>query len=353
MANLNVPGLAGYIQAQEMNQQQQMGQLQQAQLIMGLQDAAQKNARQQAYQQEVDALGANPSLDALAGVVSKYNPEKGLDLRERARDRQEAREQRAVQFAEQVELRRQALDQQREAFLQRTQDAQARQAFEQSYKQQQLVLQQQTAAFNREMKQLGMEITRQGNELRLQRFDVAQREKEDREIEGQISKTVNSMKDIQPVVTAANQLNDILGRYTPENVPGIGYLKNTDTGKAFLSDEGKEVQSSQKLVGNAILKAMAGSAVTAPEEIRQMAAMMADARFSAKDFYIAWPKVAKWINDQAALGAANLSPKARERFVERTKLNLDPIKPRFSFDGKQLVDSRAAPTQGWSIQPVQ
>ena len=96
-----------------------------------------------------------------------------------------------------------------------------------------------------------------------------------------------------------------------------------------------------KLVGSAILKAMSGAAVTPSEEVRQMAAQMADGRFSAQDFYIAWPKISAWINDQAALGSASLSGPARQTFIERTGINLDPIKPRFTFDGKQLKDSQA------------
>lgn len=336
------PGLAGFVAAQQQAQQQQMGQLQQAQVLMGMQEAQRKQQQAQAYQEAIAKLGPNPPTDALAGVVSQFNPEKGLDLRQRDADRREAREERAKSFAENLELRRQALEDRKAATMDRLTDARQRQAFEQQFKQQQLVLQQQTAAFNRDMKKLGMEITQQGNELRLQRFDVAKREKEEREIEQQIGKTADRMKDVQPVVSAANQLNSILDQYTPETVPGLGYLKNTDTGKILLTEEGKNVSSSVKLLGNSILKAMAGTAVTAPEEVRQMAAQMADGRFSAKDFYIAWPKISAWVNDQTALGTAGLTEKSRPKFIERTKLNIDPIKPRFTFDGKELKDSRTA-----------
>ena len=344
MANplLSVPGLGGYLAAQQMGEQQQMGQLQQAQAVMGMQDQMQKQQQAQAYQAAVQGLGPNPSTEALAGVVSQFNPEKGLDIRQRAEDKKEAATLRAQQFAENLELRRQALEDKKTATLDKLTDTRQRQAFEQQYKQQQLVLQQQTAAFNREMKKLGMEITQQGNELRLQRFDVAKREKEERETEQQIGKTADRMKDIQPVVTAANQLNSILDQYTPETVPGLGYLKNTDSGKILLTEEGKNVSSSVKLLGNSILKAMSGTAVTAPEEVRQMAAQMADGRFSAKDFYIAWPKISAWVNDQTALGTAGLTEKSRPKFIERTRLNIDPIKPRFTFDGKELKDSRTA-----------
>jgi hypothetical protein len=171
----------------------------------------------------------------------------------------------------------------------------------------------------------------------------AEAEKEERTIEGQIGKTADRMKDVTPVFTAAKQLNKILGRYTPEEVPGLGYAKNTDIGKVFLSDEGKDVSSSIKLFGNSVLKAMSGAAVTAPEEIRQMAAQMADGRFSAKDFYIAWPKMSKWVNDQVSLSTAGLTPKAKERFIERTGLDLSPITPRFNFEDGKLKDGKGVP----------
>lgn len=336
-----IPGLGGYLDQQQRAQAQSMGQLQQAGTVLGIQDTLQKQAKQQEYQSAVAALGPNPSTEALAQVVSKFNPEKGLDIRQRSEDRKDAAEQRATQFAETLRMKEEGLAQQKAAFEQRTTDTKARDEFNQWMKQQQLVLQQHTASFNQEMKKLGLEITRQGNELRLQKFDVQQRDQEDRQIQQQIAKTVTAMKDVQPVLTAGHQLNDIMSRYTPQDVPGLGYGKNTDLGKALLTQEGKDVASSVKLFGNAVLKAMSGTAVTAPEEIRQMAAQMADGRFSAEDFYTAWPKMAKWVSDQGALATANLGQKAKEQFIERTKLNLDPIKPRFTFDGKQLQDSRA------------
>lgn len=157
-------------------------------------------------------------------------------------------------------------------------------------------------------------------------------EKDDAQIEKQIGTVAHTMKDIQPVFTAAKQLNSILGQYTPDTAPGLGYAKNTSAGAVFLSQEGKDVASSVKQVGNSILKAMSGAAVTPSEEVRQMAASMADGRFSGKDFYAAWPKISAWINDQHALAAAPLTPKARERFQERTNIKLDPIVPKYTTE---------------------
>ena len=329
-----VPGLGGFLAQKQANEQSGIGQLQQAQALMGLQGLMQKQAQEQAYRADVSALGPNATPDALAQVVSKYNPEKGLEIRQRAVEQKEAREARAFQFAETLRMKEEALIQQRDAALQRATDKASQDAINNSFKEQSLVLQKQNQAFQQM-------VTQQGLDLKRILSEGQKGEKDRAEIERQIQKTQVAMKDIQPMLTAAHQMNEILSQYTPENVPGIGYAKNTELGKAFLSDEGKNVASSQKLLGSAILKAMSGAAVTPSEEIRQMAAQMADGRFSAKDFYIAWPKISKWISDQASLGTASLSGPARQTFIERTGINLDPIKPRFTFDGKQLKDSQA------------
>jgi hypothetical protein len=100
-------------------------------------------------------------------------------------------------------------------------------------------------------------------------------------------------------------------------------------------------------VGNSILKAMSGTAVTAPEEVRQMAAQMADGRYDAKDFYVAWPKISAWLNSQSAVATSGLTDAARQRLIDRTGMNLDPVKPRYAVEyqgGKlNLKDTYSAP----------
>jgi uncharacterized protein YcgL (UPF0745 family) len=332
-----IPGLGGYVAAQQQGQQQTMGQLQQAGAVLGLQGALQKQQQEQAYRTDLAKLGANPQPEQILGVLAKHDPAKAADLQMK----QEAAKDRAFQFAQNLEMRQQVLDMQKQQALQRTEDAQARQRFEEQYKMESLNLKRQQDLVNTELRRMGFEITRQGQQLQLQRFDADKAAREEREIEGQIGKTADRMKDVQPVWTAAQQLNATLSRYTPENIPGVGYLKNTDLGKVALTQEGKDVSASIKLFGNSVLKAMSGAAVTAPEEIRQMAAQMADGRFSAEDFYVAWPKMAKWVNDQVSLSTAGLTPKAKERFLDRTGLKLDPLKPRFEFKEGKLQDTTA------------
>ena len=319
------PGLRGYVAAEQQGQQQQLGQLQQVQALMGLQGQMQQRAQQQAEQQQLAQLGPNPTAEQLGGIVAKRDPSKAYDIMTRSEDRKAAMVQRAEEFVGRMEAQKRHEDMLHETRLSRISNEQERIA-ETARKNAA------DAEWKRKFGIVELQLKQQGIELQRDRIANADKERSARQIEQQVGQTANRMKDVQPVLTAAHQLNGILDKYTPDDVPGVGYAKNTDAGKILLTSEGKDVSSSIKLVGSAILKAMSGTAVTASEEVRQMAAQMNDGRFSAKDFYIAWPKISKWINDQVGVATAGLTPEARPVFAQRSGLNLDPIKPRFAVE---------------------
>jgi hypothetical protein len=202
-------------------------------------------------------------------------------------------------------------------------------------KQQGLALQGQIANGNQELRRL--QILAMGDKTA-----QADAVKEDKQIEAQVTKATTNLKDFAPALAAAQDVNKLLSFYSPQNLPGAGYLKNTDVGKFFLDQSGKDVSASIKQLGNTVLKAMSGAAVTAPEEVRQMAATMADGRFSAEDFYIAWPKMTAWVNSNVGVAAANMNPKAKELFQARSGVNLDPLKPKYVFDREKgkLVENQ-------------
>lgn len=320
------PGLAGYQAAVQGNQQQSMGQLQQMQLAMGLQGEIQKQNQAQGFRQAVAGLGPNPDQEALVQVAAKFgNPADVLKTQQASADRKAAMEQKATEAQARLDSAKQNAEMAHEFRMSRLTADQDRAAESARHNKAMEGLNAQNAQLANQMKMMGLDIQRE----RGQRQEA---DNSDKAIEKQINTTANRLKDVQPVMVAARQLNDLMSQYTPDTIPGVGYAKNTDTGKMFLSPEGKDVSSSIKLVGNSILKAMSGTAVTAPEEVRQMAAQMADGRYSAKDFYIAWPKVSEWLNTQSKVAQAGLTDPARERFAQRTGLNLDPINPRFTVD---------------------
>lgn len=304
---------------------------------------------QQRVAQLENEKGFRAATDAAQGDMSKYMDAAVRygkpDLAVSIFNAQETRQAQAQDRADKLEMRKAELERAHEYRMQGLQNQQERAA--EAARHNQFMEQ-----LSRESKALQAQIATGNQQLRAMQLQMmgdqktrAEAEKNVQVIERQITNTSNRMKDIQPVATAARQLNNILSEYTPENVPGVGYLKNTNVGQAALTEEGKNVSSSIKLVGNSILKAMSGQAVTPSEEVRQMAAAMNDGRFSAKDFYVAWPKISAWINEQQSLAAAGLTPKAREKFEERTNIKLDPIKPRFEYtigkDGLKQTDTRS------------
>jgi chemotaxis response regulator CheB len=86
-----VPGLAGYIAAQQQGQQQTMGNLNVANLLEQLQQRQAANQKEQAYRQELSGLGASPTQEQLAGVAAKYGgPDALLKIQQGSLDRQAA-----------------------------------------------------------------------------------------------------------------------------------------------------------------------------------------------------------------------------------------------------------------------
>lgn len=88
----SIPGLAGYLAAKQMNEQQGMGDLQRASGAMSLADMLAKRKQQQEYDAAIAGLGPNPSQEQLAGVAAKYvrDPSKVMETQQKSLDRQAA-----------------------------------------------------------------------------------------------------------------------------------------------------------------------------------------------------------------------------------------------------------------------
>lgn len=285
---------------------------------------------ERAFRQEV--AGAGGDMTRIAGAAMKYGkPEIAMNVFKSAEDRQA----RLEQAREQLAFRERELTLRMDDRAATREQQQAAQQALLLLKQQGLALQGQIAQGSQQMRALQMQMAQESR-------DRASQDREDRSIESQVTKATTNLKDFGPALAAAQDLNKILSTYTPQNIPGVGYAKNTDIGKAFLSQSGKDASASIKQFGNTVLKAMSGAAVTAPEEIRQMAASMADGRFSAEDLYIAWPKMLDWMNSNVGIAAAGLSPKAREVFQSRSGVNLSPLAPKYVFDRQKgtLVENK-------------
>lgn len=336
----SIPGLAGWTAQDQQNRMKERGDLQNAGALQNLLAQMQAKEKEKAFRGELAALGPGATQESLAQVAAKYAaPREVLQTQQQSLDRQATRDA-ALTAASQAQAAR-AAEAEAARAARATESQLNRDAREREIKDRLAA----STATAQDRQALMRELAGIRGDAAKEAAARRKEAEEEKGIEGAITKTSMRMKDVMPVYTAAKQLNDVLGKFTPEDVPGLGYAKNMEAGKMFLSQEGKDVSSSVKLLGNSILKAMSGAAVTPSEEVRQMAATMADGRFSAKDFYIAWPKISEWVNDQVSLGTASLTPPARAAFEERTGMKMDRITPRFqtSYDGGKLnlKDTRA------------
>jgi hypothetical protein len=130
------------------------------------------------------------------------------------------------------------------------------------------------------------------------------------------------------LLSTTRTLNDTLGRYSPTDVPGVGYAKNLGMANFFLSPEGKVVKSQVQAVANDLLKLYSGGAVTMNEGERRTVEQMSSGAFSAQDLYNAWPTVVNRVNSVAGNRTAGVTPAALEEYSRRPgALKLDPITP--------------------------
>lgn len=110
-----VPFLSGYRNRERQMQQEDLGQLQQAQGLMQilgqLQQQGQRQAaaqKAQAYEQAVQSLGPNPTQEALVGVAAKFGgPEAVMKTHQSSLDKKAALEAKALQDARHMEQKSQ------------------------------------------------------------------------------------------------------------------------------------------------------------------------------------------------------------------------------------------------------
>src|SRR5690348_4393207 len=122
---MEVPGLAGYISAQQQNQAQTAGQLQNAAAALTLQGALAQQAREQSYRREMTQTDG--SADAAMSVASRYaNTHDLLTLYVQDRQRRYLAADRMLQFAQTMQARQDALDERKRQFDQNVQDRAAR-----------------------------------------------------------------------------------------------------------------------------------------------------------------------------------------------------------------------------------
>lgn len=163
-------------------------------------------------------------------------------------------------------------------------------------------------------------------------------------------------------IPAVKTIDTYMTRY-PDNLPGVGYLKNTPKARYLLSSEGKAMLDAKQWLFNADLKLMSGGAVTDSEAERQKISNALDMAHSAEDYRRVYRTLIKplyVLTMKGMMGA--YSPATRKLYLENKGPDLDGLLQRMetgrwdtqkpsvqnqSRKEKDIADYRAAV----SVQP--
>lgn len=261
---LGLRSIAGFEAARQSNDRRALNQLQQLGGVMSLQQALQKQAQEQEFRSGLNALGPNPSQEALTGLASRFaSPADVLKTQQSSLDRKEAAKDRALQFMMTLDTRQQDLDRKREEFNQRTTDTNARMAFEQWYKTESLKNTQAQNNIANQMRLMGIDIQRQGQQLQIGKLEQMQAQQGNKNV--QALGTALERANLPEADAVLRGVEDALNK-TPvlaEYLSGPkSALPDITPGLPAGVREGR--QAFQKLF-NITLKNRSGAAVTIPE----------------------------------------------------------------------------------------
>lgn len=264
-----IPGLAGYEAARLGNRQLEMQELGQAGQVMGLQAALEeRNRREQALQrenafrQELSALGPNPSQEQLTAVGAKYaDPKTLLTTMQSSQDKQMQIQATAEARRERLAQTEQYANMMHEWRMANARTAEERAAEQARHNQAQEGLNAQLAASNAELRKMGFEIQRQGQQLQLARLEQQQ--------------TQAQAQNVQQLSTALDRANlpeaDAVLRLVEDSLAKVPDLAAYLNGPGSLvpdmavSDAVKAGRQAFQKLFNITLKNRSGAAVTIPE----------------------------------------------------------------------------------------
>lgn len=163
----------------------------------------------------------------------------------------------------------------------------------------------------------------------------------------------------------------------PDELPGIGYLKNLGSQGSVgslanfaLTEEGKDLKSAVQGVMNTLMHSEVGAAQTVQESMRQMTAILEDPTSSARDFFNGWANLTKKINANKANIINGFAPEVHQEYSRRAKTAKDhgydamdlsaiPIieaqKPLPASKGGNIPISKPlteSGKQGWKIEEI-
>lgn len=330
-----IPGLAGYLAQNQINDKQLTDQLGQYGSMLQLQNAVRAQQQEQGFRSGMEALGPSPTPEALAGVAAKYASPKDVLAREQASaDRKAQLSVMRETAAARLDQAKQSADMVHEFRMGRLSDEQSRQV--------------ETARHNKAMeeignqyKALGLEMRSQGLELRKQQFDNTQ----EQQLQNQTTHFANTLQQnkVPQLASSMGAANDLLKKYENDSIPGFGAVSGSSAIPNLLrSEDAKNVRSAVQGVTNDLLNMYSGLAVTLPESERRSLEQMNRGDFTEADFRNAWPRVVSRFNSVMGSLKAGANPKAVEKYQSQAgAIKLEPITPAFQ---------KSETTGGWSIK---
>lgn len=245
----------------EANRQDELSNINTLSGLLQLQNMKQAQAREAAFR---SGLKPGMTQEELTRHASQFaSPSEVLKTQQSSLDRQEAIKARALQYSMILDTRQQELDRKRDEFAQRTQDVAANRVFNEWYKTQTLQNQQAQNQINNSLKAMGLEITRQGQQIQIQKLEQVVTQIANRNVQqlgvalerANLPEADAVLKGVENALSANPDLASYISgpkSILPDITPGL-----QDSVRAGR-------QAFQKLF-NITLKNRSGAAVTIPE----------------------------------------------------------------------------------------
>ena len=141
-------------------------------------------------------------------------------------------------------------------------------------------------------------------------------------------------KEINPLISSGQSLQDLFDKYGEKSIPGFGYAGKLPG--IALTAEGNANRATLKAFTNAIMRAHAGLSQTLAEQHNVNLETLADGNYSEKEIRKVWPLLREKANDALKGINAGFDPEVVDIYKQRGGL-VSPIKPKAS---------------GWKIEEV-
>lgn len=272
---------------------------------------------------------------ALAGLANPATAKEAMlwnqGMAEEATREDQQQSRREAQIAQLEARREEALRRSEDLRLTREQQAASRK----EALQMQLQIAEMNNATRRDLAALSASTQRSIAEMR--RGDSVGKSQE--RIEKQLPVLAERTKEINPLISAGQTLQNLFDTHEDKPIAGFGYVGKLPG--QMLSAQGNANRAALKSFTNAIMRANAGLSQTIAEQQNVNLETLADGNYTEKEIRKVWPILREKANDALKGITAGFDPEAVEIYKSRGGL-VSPITPK--------KKATVAPTGGWKIE---